>query len=109
MQFMGVVLYQLNNFCSIAFSSQIYLKDKHKRPFEEVRWYVQFLETLQLKETLNVINVFNVKKRKPREDTVTIFKYLKEHNGDQIVDFVLCCPETECLKLPLSRYEMGCL
>lgn len=61
-----------------------------------------------MKEILNPLNVFNLKKRKTRENTITVFKYLKVHNGDQIIDFVLCCPETEGLKLEISKYEMGC-
>lgn len=101
----------MSNFCSITFSSQIHLKDRHK--IKKIIWRRQMVceisGDLVVKETLSVLNVFSLKKRKPGEDAVTVFKCLKECNGDQIIDFVLCCPETECLKWELSIQGKGCL
>lgn len=93
-------LYWLNNFCSIAFCSQTHLKkDKHKTKDHLQRLLYEILEDLVMKEPGNVLDVYSLRKRKLREDTKTVFKYLKECNGDQIENFILCCSETECLKL----------
>lgn len=62
-----------------------------------------------MKKNLECSKCFRSEEEKAERDMVTVFVDLKERNGNQIVDFVLCCCQTECLKLPLSSYEMGCL
>lgn len=58
----NITLYWLNSFYNITFNSQTHLKDKHKTRVSK-EWYVKYLKALELKEPLNVLNVFNMEKR----------------------------------------------
>lgn len=66
----------------------------------------EIFRDLAAEKTLDLSKCWESGEEKPYR-RYTAFKYLKEYNGDWIVDFVPCCSETECLKLQLSRYEMG--
>lgn len=53
---------------------------QNKSSSKKVKWFVKYLEMLQVKESLTVH---------------TVCKYLKECDGDLMVDFVPFCSETE--------------